>query len=565
MSRYQPAWSVALPRLLYTHNPFYLISALLVLYGLHRSTSVAADWQAEALTIGSLFGYTLLLALAAFAVVQMGKVWDDARTIMLIVVLLFLAISVRFDAIALDNPARGAKLLGAGFVFAVSISEGLLHGLRIRLAAMYRVPYYVLLALLFSYPIWLAKLSVAGHDHRMAWGVFLFPVVASAGMLMLLPAARYGGPPGLPSGTPWSWPWYPWSLFAVILIGLGLRSYWLSVSFQVGQVSDIGFRSYFLIPLGLATAILLFELATAANNQTMRRVALWTPLALLLVAFPGSGGNRIAIDFLHDLCRRVGSPAQLTLAGLVVFYGIAWARGLSIAQWGVIGCLMASAWIDTKTVSLSTLAVPRMWPLICVAAIQFGLAYRHNQLWRTPLPIAISLFVAWHSAWQFWPTELGIYCFTHTLVVGLLLAPVIVDDRFSRRVRWLAAAAIPVVALVALISYDTIFAQIPRSLDAGYLSTLVAVSLLYWYRSATVANLVEMLSTVLVLGIAQLRQLMVLIANTVLAKGWPWLTWGLAFLVFALAISSMKGGASKTIVRNLARLNDRLRNVRPSQ
>jgi hypothetical protein len=103
---------------------------------------------------------------------------------------LVLAISVRSDVISLRNPRLEAGCLLAGFVFAVCISEGLLTSLRIRLAAVYRRAYYLLLALFFSDPLYLASLSVQGQDRRMAWCVFLFPAFASAILLTLWPAAR---------------------------------------------------------------------------------------------------------------------------------------------------------------------------------------------------------------------------------------------------------------------------------------------------------------------------------------------------------------------------------------
>ena len=257
MFRLQLSWFTAAPRFLYTHNPFYLVSALLVLYGLDRSAGAAVDWCGDGVTISLLFGYTLLLARLAFVIVRFGRVWDDARTMLLVIVLLFLAISVRFDVIALRNPLTGGLFLLGGFLFAGVVTEGLLRGLGIRLAAIYRVPYYLLLALLFAYPVWLAKLSVDGHDGRMAWGVFLFPLVASAVLLTLWPAARSTAQSARASGTPWRWPWYPWSVFAVIAVGIGLRSYWLSFSFQVGKPSDLSFQPYFLLPLGIVSAFLL--------------------------------------------------------------------------------------------------------------------------------------------------------------------------------------------------------------------------------------------------------------------------------------------------------------------
>jgi hypothetical protein len=565
MFRFQPSWFAAASRFLYTHNPFYLLSALLVLYGLHRSTSAAVDWKGDALTIGLLFGYTFLLALLAFAVVRLGKVWDDARTIMLVMVLLLLAISVRFDVIALNNPRLGGTLLLAGFVFAALVFEGLLRGLRIRLVAMYRVPFYLLLTLFYSYPVWLAQLSVEGQDQRMAWNVFLFPAVASAALLTLWPAARWGGPPGPTSGTPWRWPWFPWSLFALMVFGIGLRAYWLSMAFQAGKAPDISFQPYFLAPLVLVTAFLLMELAVAAGSSLVRQIGLWLPLGLVLVAFPGRGGNPIAAEFLSSLCQHLGSPAQLIFIGLIVFYGVAWARGIRIAQWGMMGCLTALAWIDAQTLSLSNLGAPAMWPLQCVAVIQLGLALRYDRMWRTFLPIAIELGVAWQRVWQHWPLDLGIYWTVHALIIGLLLAGVLCSDNWARRTRLLGGILIPIAAIVALVSYDMFFTAVPRSMDGGYVAMLAAISIVYWYRTATVLNLFGGLTTITVLALMQLQQLSTGVTHTVLANGLPWLAWGLVSLLIAAAISAIKGGLIRKIGHKLERVNNRLQKTKQTQ
>src|SRR5262245_26013632 len=273
MSPFRASWFTAPSRWVYTHNPFYLVSVVLVLFGLQRSTAAGVDWKSDAWTIGVLFGYTLSLGVVAFAVVRFGRVWDDARTIMLVIVLLLLAISVRFDVIALRDPWLGGAWLLVGLAFAVILSEGLLRSLRIRLAAMYRWPYYLIFVLLFGYPLWLATLSVRFLDHWMVWSVFLFPAIASIFFLALWPAARAKGTTA--NGTPWKWPWYPWSLFFVLMIGIGLRTYWLSVSFQPGQVGEIAFQPYFLIPLALTTALLLLELANTAGCRWLRQLALY--------------------------------------------------------------------------------------------------------------------------------------------------------------------------------------------------------------------------------------------------------------------------------------------------
>ena len=89
---------------LYNHNPFYLISAALVLYGVHSSLqsgeSVVDPW----LMAGLFAGYTILLAITSYLIVKIGQVWDDARSIFMVLLLLFMALSTNFDSLCLSSP-----------------------------------------------------------------------------------------------------------------------------------------------------------------------------------------------------------------------------------------------------------------------------------------------------------------------------------------------------------------------------------------------------------------------------------------------------------------------------
>jgi hypothetical protein len=247
MQSHSLSWN-AVARLIYTHNPFYLVSALLVLIGLHqalgRDGSLLGGW----LLMGILCGYVLLLAAIGFVVVRFGRVWEDARTILLVILLLFVALSVSFDMLVLEMPAHGAKFLLAGLAFSAIVSEGVFRSLGIRLRACYRVPFHLLLVLLFVYPLLLGQLSVDGHEKAMSWGVFLFPVAAAAVLASLWPAAKGTGADEPANGTPWNWPWFPWSIFVFLLLVIVLRSYSLSMAFEAFKGSAVSFQPYFLAP-----------------------------------------------------------------------------------------------------------------------------------------------------------------------------------------------------------------------------------------------------------------------------------------------------------------------------
>src|SRR5262249_39443741 len=147
-----------------TSNPFYVLSAALFLFGLRISFGdQVRDIDSGAL-MGGLAGYTLLLAAAALLLVRFAGVWNDVRTVLLLVVLMFLATSVTFDELLVLNPDRGQWYFLGGLVFAVVLSEVLLHGIRLKLPLLLRVPYHLTLALFFLYPLALEPLVRDPHS-----------------------------------------------------------------------------------------------------------------------------------------------------------------------------------------------------------------------------------------------------------------------------------------------------------------------------------------------------------------------------------------------------------------
>src|SRR6059058_4636954 len=90
-----------------TSNPFYVLSALLVCLGLWVSFGSQVDASQTWALLFGMAGYTLLLAVTACLLVRFVGVWDDVRTVLLLVVLMFLATSVTFDEVLVLDPARG--------------------------------------------------------------------------------------------------------------------------------------------------------------------------------------------------------------------------------------------------------------------------------------------------------------------------------------------------------------------------------------------------------------------------------------------------------------------------
>jgi hypothetical protein len=127
-------------RRLYTSNPFYVISALLVFVGLRMSLDTSGTTIETWGLMVALAGYTLLLATTACLLIRLGSIWDDLRTVLLLVVMMFLALSVTFDETLTSNPRLGIACDLVGLLFAVLVSEGVLRGTRLGLPALFRRP-----------------------------------------------------------------------------------------------------------------------------------------------------------------------------------------------------------------------------------------------------------------------------------------------------------------------------------------------------------------------------------------------------------------------------------------
>ena len=81
-----------------------------------------------------LAGYTLVLATIGVWIVRWGKVWEDARSILLLLLILFLAVSISADGLFVKAEAASAatSLLLCGFLFSAVVSEGVLWGAGVR-------------------------------------------------------------------------------------------------------------------------------------------------------------------------------------------------------------------------------------------------------------------------------------------------------------------------------------------------------------------------------------------------------------------------------------------------
>jgi hypothetical protein len=385
-----------------TDNPFYVLSAALFLVGLWGSFTAQDGAEQTWALLSGLSGYTILLAVTACLLVRFGNVWDDVRTVLLLVVLMFLATSVTFDAVLVDNPDRGMICCTGGLLIAVMVSEGVLRGIRLALPAWFRGPYYLILALFFLYPLALSPLLAEPHSEALMWGLFGFSPAAGLVFLTLLPAVRRGPRYVRNNGSPWRWPLYPWALFGVLGLAVPARAFLLCWSLHLLGGADLDrliFGPYFLTPFGLCVAILLLETGIVSRKRSVHAVALVAPLGLIALALIGHRPDPIYRGFLEVFTARLGGdPLFLALLAAAGFYAYAAVRRVPLATELLTAVLAALAVVGPDTLDRGDFAAPQPAPILAAALLQLGLGLWRRSAWRcllggSGLAITVALVV----------------------------------------------------------------------------------------------------------------------------------------------------------------------------
>ncbi len=449
-----------LVRLIYLHNPFYLVSAALALLGLNAALGTSAETADAWVVLGVLAGYTTLMAVTAFVIVRFGRLWSDARSILVILVVLFIAMSVSFDEIinreAVERGGMvGVSIMCCGMALAVLLSEGLLRGLRIRLRPLFRMAYYAVLALFFGYPVFLRCLLPLTDEETVLMGIAAFPLVAAAAFLTLLPAARRASAYTRDNGTPWRWPWFPWVPFVILWLGAGVRSYYLTLSFHGVAGMDSIFGAYFLVPLVFAAAVVMLETGIASRRRWLQPVALALPLLSIAMAFPGAAKQPGPYaEFMQVFLVAFGSPALITALGAVAFYIYAGVRRCQFAIAGLVLALAALSVIGGATVDLSTLRPPRWSPLVLAAVIQAVLAFRTRRSGHALVAVALVVFASlgqlpagsWDTRHALIPSTIA---YVGALALGLLFR-----DRLARLIASCATLGHVPALILALVHWE---------------------------------------------------------------------------------------------------------------
>jgi hypothetical protein len=463
-----------------TSNPFYVISAGLFLAGLWVSFgSQERDEDAWALMAG-LAGYTLLLAATAFLLVRFARVWDDARTVLLLVVLMFLATSVTFDGLLALDPGRGFLFYAAGLLFAAAVSEGLLRGIGLTLPGWYRAAYYAILALFFLYPLALVPLLARPRSEALMWGLFGFSPAAGLVFLTLLPAVRRGPDYVRGNGSPWGWPLFPWTLFGLLALAVPARALLLCWSLHwldAGNFQRLIFGPYFLVPFGLAVAVLLLEVGLAPRGRAVLGFALAAPAGLVALTLIGHRDDPFYRQFLAAFSTRLGgSPLYLTLAALAGFYGYAALRRVPRALDGMTAVLLALAVVGPDTRGLDELRSVRPGPLLAAAALQLALGTWRRDSLRALLGAGVAaaaVVVAIPAGTALAALRLPVAF--HLVLLAVLLVGAAFDDPLARSLRAVGTVFLLLAAAVALTGGLDLSPRVPPWAATAYPLVMAAV------------------------------------------------------------------------------------------
>jgi hypothetical protein len=543
-----------LVRFLYSSNPFYVLSADLVFVGLRASFGPGGQPTRTAVLIFGLAAYTLLLAASACVVIRIGKLWDDLRSILLLIVMILMAIAMSGDDVMAADAFRGTIVCLGGFFFASAVSEAVLRGIRLRLPGWYRAAYYLILALIFLYPIALAPFLSKPESPGLQWAIFGFSPLAGLALMALVPAARAGREYVARNGSPWRWPLFPWSLFLVLAVGLAVRSSSLCVSFHFVGGHQTIFGPYFLVPIGIAVSLIWLEIGIASGRRSVMFLASATPLGLAVLAMTGHRYEPVYQHFLALFVATLGaSPAFLSLIAATMFLVYAARRGAPLAWELVTVSMIALGVVGPATVDAFGLVAPR-WPPLAAAGLVLGIvAWRREDSTRAFLAAGLVAAATSICCGTLFPhAELGVV-WLHVTVIAVLTVAAIFDDPLALVARSCGALVLLVLGLASATGYGPISRAVPAEWAAAYPVFIAAVACGYGfvlrdhrYLAGAVVNLAAWLGCSGWQVYAQIRKA---------AAGLDQIVWGLVFFSIAMAISLRKAGVrTRFLAKPLAKL-----------
>jgi hypothetical protein len=449
-SKRAPHWA----RFLYTENPFYLISCFLILYGIQLMALNRPTALSRAIVMSSSIGfYAVVMAITVIVVVRLAKVWQDARSIFLVVLIALAAYSSGFDETCVNDPQMAWWFAGAGGVLTLCLIESVVRCCRLRLPGAYRMAMYAMFfVFMFAPPIFGGWVRTR-NESAAGWSSVIFSVAFAAAMLLMIPAMRRRGLDLRHNVSPWKWPAYPLAAFFILIVLAGIRVHaiWMSFGFYGRPVR---FEPFLIMPLVFSGLILLAEV-DLRRRKLMRPCATTAMFAspLLLLAAVNQQGET-SLPIASSLAYYAGSAVNVSLGALIVLL-----MYLSLARLPRASTMMAAAIVVTavlmKIPNWMALAGIERWMLLLVAG-----AYVLVWLWSR-----ISSDARWVLAWT---------------VVSVVFGKMLVD-RFEMGLSiTLAISFWTAGTMVIAAIYDTELTQAIRNAAATLLVIGSCLSIAWW-------------------------------------------------------------------------------------
>ncbi|MFN0054432.1 MAG: hypothetical protein ACKV0T_19830 [Planctomycetales bacterium] len=548
----------SIARFLYSQNPFYLLSVAFVLHSTKLWFQPGQGSYNPWPLMGVITGYITLVAATGFLLVRIWRVWDDARSILLILCLLYVELSLTFDTVVISQPGLGRTLLLTGLLFSALVSEAVLAGLKIRLPLLFRVPFHLFLVLLFLYP--LVIVGTPGADPvGIRWRILAFSPIAALVLVTLIPAIHHGPEYVRNNGTPWRWPLYPWSLFVFLIVCVVLRGYAVCLSFDPVLSQNYAdamrlqnaFGGYFFVPMVFALGLLLLEAGCVGRSGWCQFAALVAPVIALRLAIPDSQPGVPYAEFLQEVVQQIGSPVWLASLGMVGFYGWALFRRVPFAGRALIASMLVASVIGRGTVDWWTVVSPQpLW--LWMAASSLGIAgfHRRDSRWAFVSALcAIAAFRALLPAEWHWMYRNAIPW--HMAGVAGLVIGALSRDWFAT---WLRKAGVPLLvatALAASLWPIRSAAGFPEPLTATslaiYLAAVVVVTFGFAYGIGSRSYFFAGLTNLLLASTRLVYELTGTMERALAWSGVGYFLTGLAWFALALLISAGKAGAFRRL------------------
>jgi hypothetical protein len=261
-------------------------------------------------------------------------------------------------------------------------------------------------------------------------------------------------------------------LLAAAVPGRAYFLCWMMHPVTFDDVSLFIIGPYFLVPFGLAVAILVLEIGIVSAREEVLRIALAAPVVLVLMSLVGHQSHSIYQEFLSLFSQRLGgTPVFLTLFASAGFYAYAALRRVPLALDGLTAALVGLALVPRQ--QLAQLALEQLLgpqpALLLATALQVVLGVRERSSVRCLVGSAglVALAaLAFPGTTRVAPLR-GLIIYHLMLMTTLILGSVF-DDPLGRLLRTVGSAWLALTGAVVIFVPLTAPAIIPPWLLVVY-------------------------------------------------------------------------------------------------